>query len=132
MVMEVNSEGFIPPSYKEEGEEADLAATQAYHQLEREKQEAGGSESDNKIEPSEESINAINIAWRAEGLGKVMEENGDGMSAVVENAILEILLSPTNDPNMSKNAAIIRQVCDRYNFDSGKRKYPEGSEAKNI
>ncbi|MFH1207478.1 MAG: hypothetical protein V1668_02620 [Patescibacteria group bacterium] len=90
--------------------------------------EAGeGGIKENEI--SESTKEAIDFAWRAEGLEKVMRQKGDKRATQLEINVMTIFAEttspgkPVNEAELSNAAGFIKALCEEYKYDSGKRKY---------
>lgn len=69
---------------------------------------------------------AIDAAWRAEKLDKILESQGDSRASLVLHAIVVIFketmpgMSHPNEKVLQESAEILNKICDEFNYDARK------------
>jgi len=72
--------------------------------------------------------NVIDMAWKTEGLPELMKGRGDTLAVKLEDlqleAFLDLGMEENPDPaRLEKVYKAMEIMADKYNFDSGRRKY---------
>ena len=109
-----------------------VTETEGGFKSDEEKQAAGQFEApegaNTETELSENVKKAVDIAWRSEGLDKVMQEKGDARAEKV--ALLTMTIFAETAPRNETDEAVLTEasdeleaLCEEFEYDSGKRKY---------
>lgn len=83
---------------------------------------------DTESELSESAKQAVDVAWRSEGLDKVMQQKGDRREFFVTiytmTIFTETMPGKTADEGvLSESSKALEALCDEYDYDSGKRRF---------